>query len=176
MKFKITRDNLQKGLAAVAASIPTRTTLPVLSNILIDVDGDSVAMSGTDLDIAVRLRVPAEVDEEGSLTVPAMVPSTCAALTHGTLRSPRARSRTGRHSRTTLRIGIRITSLQEAREGFSLCESVFPIRTDVYASNQTLSRREACGQSAPRLRRQRVHTEQRRSGEKRRFLFKKMLP
>ena len=59
MKFKITRENLQKGLAAVAASIPTRTTLPVLSNILIDVDGESVAMSGTDLDIAVSLRVPA---------------------------------------------------------------------------------------------------------------------
>ena len=71
MKFKITRENLQRGLAAVAASIPTRTTLPVLSNILIDVSGDSVGMSGTDLDIAVSLRVPAEVDEPGSLTVPA---------------------------------------------------------------------------------------------------------
>lgn len=71
MKFKITRENLQRGLAAVAASIPTRTTLPVLSNILIDVDGESVGMSGTDLDIAVSLRVPAEVDEDGSLTVPA---------------------------------------------------------------------------------------------------------
>lgn len=71
MKFKITRENLQRGLAAVAASIPTRTTLPVLSNILVEVDGDSVGMSGTDLDIAVSLRVPAEVDEAGSLTVPA---------------------------------------------------------------------------------------------------------
>jgi DNA polymerase III subunit beta len=71
MKFKITRENLQRGLSAVAASIPTRTTLPVLSNILIDVDGDTVGMSGTDLDIAVSLRVPAEVDEPGSLTVPA---------------------------------------------------------------------------------------------------------
>ncbi|MGH7459798.1 MAG: DNA polymerase III subunit beta [Longimicrobiales bacterium] len=71
MKFKITRENLQRGLAAVAASIPTRTTLPVLSNILIDVSNDNVRMSGTDLDIAVSLRVPAEVDEPGSLTVPA---------------------------------------------------------------------------------------------------------
>jgi DNA polymerase III subunit beta len=71
MKFKITRENLQKGLAAVAASIPTRTTLPVLSNILIDVEQDGVRMSGTDLDIAVSLRVPAEVEDDGSLTVPA---------------------------------------------------------------------------------------------------------
>jgi len=71
MRLKITRDNLQQGLAAVAASIPTRTTLPVLSNILLEVGPDSVAMSGTDLDIAVSVRVPAEVEEEGALTVPA---------------------------------------------------------------------------------------------------------
>jgi DNA polymerase III subunit beta len=71
MKLKITRDNLQQGLAAVGASIPTRTTLPVLSNILIDVGSDSIAMSGTDLDIAVSVTVAAEVDEPGSLTVPA---------------------------------------------------------------------------------------------------------
>ncbi|HEX2166194.1 MAG TPA: DNA polymerase III subunit beta [Longimicrobiales bacterium] len=71
MKLKITRDNLQQGLAAVGASIPTRTTLPVLSNILIEVGEDSISMSGTDLDIAVSVNVPAEVDEAGSLTVPA---------------------------------------------------------------------------------------------------------
>jgi DNA polymerase III subunit beta len=71
MKLRITRDNLQQGLAAVGASIPTRTTLPVLSNILIDVGEDSIAMSGTDLDIAVSVTVPAEVEEPGSLTVPA---------------------------------------------------------------------------------------------------------
>jgi DNA polymerase-3 subunit beta len=71
MKLKITRENLQQGLAAVGASIPTRTTLPVLSNILIEVGPDNVVMSGTDLDIAVSVSVPAEVDDPGSLTVPA---------------------------------------------------------------------------------------------------------
>jgi len=71
MKFTITRDNLQQGLAAVGASIPTRTTLPVLSNILLRADADGVELSGTDLDIAVSIRVPADVEESGSLTVPA---------------------------------------------------------------------------------------------------------
>ncbi len=71
MKLKMTRDNLQQGLAAVGASIPTRTTLPVLSNILVEADADGVVMSGTDLDIAVSVRVAAEVDEPGALTVPA---------------------------------------------------------------------------------------------------------
>ncbi len=71
MKFTITRENLTQGLAAVGASVPTRTTLPVLSNILVEADAEGVRMSGTDLDIAVTLRVPAEVEEEGALTVPA---------------------------------------------------------------------------------------------------------
>ncbi len=71
MKFTITRENLQQGLASVGASIPTRTTLPVLSNILVEADASGVRMSGTDLDIAVSLQVPADVEEEGALTVPA---------------------------------------------------------------------------------------------------------
>lgn len=71
MKFTITRDNLQQGLAAVGASVPTRTTLPVLSNILLEAGPDGVQLSGTDLDIAVSLRVAADVEEPGSLTVPA---------------------------------------------------------------------------------------------------------
>jgi DNA polymerase III subunit beta len=71
MRFTITRENLQQGLASVGASIPTRTTLPVLSNLLIEAVAEGVRMSGTDLDIAVSLQVPADVEEEGALTVPA---------------------------------------------------------------------------------------------------------
>ncbi|MEK9499769.1 DNA polymerase III subunit beta [Gaopeijia maritima] len=70
MKFTITRQNLHNGLAAVSASIPSKTTLPVLSNILFETDGDGVWMSGTDLDVSVRVRVPAEIHEAGSLTAP----------------------------------------------------------------------------------------------------------
>ena len=71
MKFTITRERLQEGLVAVAASVPTKTTLPILSNILIEATADGVRLSGTDLDIAVSTVVPAEVDAEGAVTVPA---------------------------------------------------------------------------------------------------------
>jgi DNA polymerase-3 subunit beta len=71
MRFTITRENLQQGLGAVAGSIPTRTTLPVLSNILIEAEDGAVRMSGTDLDTAVSVRVPAEVAEPGAITAPA---------------------------------------------------------------------------------------------------------
>ena len=70
MKLTITRQNLHHGLAAVSASIPTKTTLPVLSNILIEAGEDGVRMSGTDLDVAVRVTAPADVVEGGTITVP----------------------------------------------------------------------------------------------------------
>ena len=70
MNFTITRQNLHTGLAAVSASIPTKTTLPVLSNILFETTDDGVLMSGTDLDVSVRVRVPADVREAGALTAP----------------------------------------------------------------------------------------------------------
>ncbi len=71
MKFTITREQFQEGLQAVAGSVPTKTTLPVLSNILLEATHDGVRLSGTDLDIAVSTTVPASVDQEGSITVPA---------------------------------------------------------------------------------------------------------
>ncbi len=71
MKFTITREQFQEGLLAVASSVPTRTTLPVLSNVLVEAMGSGVRLAGTDLDIAVSTVVPAEVDEEGAVTLPA---------------------------------------------------------------------------------------------------------
>jgi DNA polymerase-3 subunit beta len=70
MKFTITRQNLHNGLAAVSASIPSKTTLPVLSNILFEAREDGIWMSGTDLDVSVRVKVPADVKTPGSLTAP----------------------------------------------------------------------------------------------------------
>jgi len=71
MKVTITRENFQKGLSAVAATIPTRTTLPVLSNILVETVEDGLRVRGTDLDISVSVQTGAEVDREGAITLPA---------------------------------------------------------------------------------------------------------
>ena len=71
MKFTITREHLQEGLVAVAASIPAKTTLPVLSNILVEAHEDGLRLSGTDLDIAVSTTIAASVEEEGAITLPA---------------------------------------------------------------------------------------------------------
>jgi DNA polymerase-3 subunit beta len=71
MRFTISREKLQEGLSAVAASIPAKTTLPVLANILIETTDKGIRLSGTDLDIAVSTEVTADVETAGAITVPA---------------------------------------------------------------------------------------------------------
>ncbi|MEJ7811346.1 MAG: DNA polymerase III subunit beta [Gemmatimonadaceae bacterium] len=71
MRFTIAREKLQEGLAAVTASIPAKTTLPVLSNILVETTELGIRLSGTDLDIAVSTEVQADVEAQGAITIPA---------------------------------------------------------------------------------------------------------
>lgn len=71
MRFTISREKLQEGLSAVSASIPTKTTLPVLANILVETTDRGIRLSGTDLDIAVSTEVAADVEASGAVTIPA---------------------------------------------------------------------------------------------------------
>ena len=71
MRFAISREKLQEGLTAVAASVPTKTTLPVLANILVETTDKGIRLSGTDLDIAVSTEVMADVEAPGAITIPA---------------------------------------------------------------------------------------------------------
>lgn len=71
MRFTISREKLQEGLNAVAASVPTKSTLPVLANILVETTDRGIRLSGTDLDIAISTEVAADVDSHGAVTIPA---------------------------------------------------------------------------------------------------------
>src|SRR5688572_22030553 len=71
MRFTISREKLQEGLVAVGPSIPGKTTLPVLANILVETTERGIRLSGTDLDIAVSTEVPADVETQGAITIPA---------------------------------------------------------------------------------------------------------
>src|SRR5918993_376401 len=71
MRFTISREKLQEGLAAVGPSIPNKTTLPVLANILLETTERGIRLSGTDLDIAVSTEVAADVETPGAMTIPA---------------------------------------------------------------------------------------------------------
>jgi DNA polymerase-3 subunit beta len=71
MRFTISREKLQEGLSAVTASIPAKTTLPVLANLLVETTERGIRLSGTDLDIAVTTEVAADVEAQGAVTIPA---------------------------------------------------------------------------------------------------------
>jgi DNA polymerase-3 subunit beta len=62
---------LGQALQTVSRAISTRTTLPILNNILIETTSDGLALTATNLEIGIRKVVPAEIAEEGSTTAPA---------------------------------------------------------------------------------------------------------
>ena len=70
MKFRIARDAFLDSLQQVQHVVSTRTTLPILSNVLIEASGNSLRLTTTDLDVGVSGTVQAEVSKEGSTTLP----------------------------------------------------------------------------------------------------------
>lgn len=71
MKLTVARKELYEGLQIVSRAVSTHTTLPVLKNVLIEPGTDAIKLSATDLELGVEVRVPATIQEGGSLTVPA---------------------------------------------------------------------------------------------------------
>ena len=71
MKIKINKETLFKGLQIVQNAINPKTTLPILSNILIATEDKKIKLTGTDLDIGISIILDAEIAMEGAITVPA---------------------------------------------------------------------------------------------------------
>ncbi len=72
MKIKVKKDILIKGLSKVITSINPRSTLPILSNLLIEtIDKNRLKITGTDLEIGIIHTIDADIIEEGNITIPA---------------------------------------------------------------------------------------------------------
>ncbi len=72
MKFTISREALLKPLQLVSGVVERRQTMPVLSNILLVVEGNQLAMTGTDLEVEMIGRVDLDdIAEAGAITIPA---------------------------------------------------------------------------------------------------------
>ncbi|MBA6413664.1 DNA polymerase III subunit beta [Parahaliea sp. F7430] len=85
MKFVISRDALLKPLNLVAGVVERRQTLPILANVLLVLEGDQLALTGTDLEVELVGRVKLESPgEDGELTVPARkLVDICKSLPEG---------------------------------------------------------------------------------------------
>lgn len=71
MKFEIDREELLKPLQAVIGVVERRQTLPVLANVLVVAEGQSLSLTATDLEVELVARVEAKVGEAGRATLPA---------------------------------------------------------------------------------------------------------
>jgi DNA polymerase-3 subunit beta len=71
MRVTVLQENLARGLGIVSRAVSPRSTLPVLSNILIASDEGRLRLSATNLELGITCWIAARIDEEGSTTVPA---------------------------------------------------------------------------------------------------------
>lgn len=71
MNISCLQENLQRGLAHVARAVATKSTLPVLGNILLATDRGQLKLAATNLEIAITCWIGCQIEEEGSITVPA---------------------------------------------------------------------------------------------------------
>jgi len=71
MRVSCLQENLAKGLSIVGRAVATRSTLPVLSNILLATDQGRLKLSATNLEIGITCWIGAKVEEDGAMTVPA---------------------------------------------------------------------------------------------------------
>ena len=71
MKLNIERSSLLRSLQHVQGVVERRTTIPILSNVLLKASDSTLAMTATDMDLAIVEKTGSEITQEGSTTVPA---------------------------------------------------------------------------------------------------------
>ncbi len=71
MRLSCLQENLGRGLGVVGRAVATRTTLPITQHVLITTDQSRLKLAATNLEIAISTWVGAQVEEEGSITIPA---------------------------------------------------------------------------------------------------------
>ncbi|MDD5436192.1 MAG: DNA polymerase III subunit beta [Candidatus Omnitrophica bacterium] len=71
MKFNTTKEVLLKGIQGVQSAINTKSTLPILSNILIEATENNLILTTTDLDIGITSKIDIKPQVTGAITVPA---------------------------------------------------------------------------------------------------------
>lgn len=70
MKVTVLQENLARGLGAVSRAVSSRSTLPVLANVLLATDDGRLRLSATNLEMGITCWIGAKIEEEGSTTVP----------------------------------------------------------------------------------------------------------
>src|SRR5579884_351361 len=71
MEFAVSKSDLVRELSLSQGVVEKKTTIPILSNVLIEAEGDRINLTATDLELGIRCSCPAKVKKQGSGTIPA---------------------------------------------------------------------------------------------------------
>lgn len=71
MRFTSDRSTLLDGLKTISGAVATKSTLPILMNIILETQNDRLRLLATDLEISIQTAVETTIEEEGSCTIPA---------------------------------------------------------------------------------------------------------
>src|SRR5579872_6171491 len=71
LKAVCARKDLFEGVQTVGHAVSGRSSLPILSHILIQAEDNGLRLIATDLELGISCRIPAQVEEQGGLTAPA---------------------------------------------------------------------------------------------------------
>src|SRR5579864_4052667 len=71
MEFTVSRADLVRELNLSQGVVEKKTTIPILSNVLVEADGDRIHLTATDLELGIRVSCPARVKKPGAGTIPA---------------------------------------------------------------------------------------------------------
>jgi DNA polymerase III subunit beta len=71
MEFVVAKANLVRELSLSQGVVEKKTTIPILSNVLLEARGDRLYLTATDLELGIRCSCPAKVKKEGAGTIPA---------------------------------------------------------------------------------------------------------
>lgn len=71
MKVTSLQENLARGLQIAGRAVSTRGSLPILGNVLLRTESGRLKLTATNLEVGINVWVPAKVDDEGAITVPA---------------------------------------------------------------------------------------------------------
>jgi len=71
MEFTVSKSDLVRELNLSQGVVEKKTTIPILSNVLVEAEGDRINLTATDLELGIRCSCPARVKKQGSGTIPA---------------------------------------------------------------------------------------------------------
>jgi DNA polymerase-3 subunit beta len=71
VKLSVMQENLARGLSVVSRAVSSRSTLPVLANVLLKTEDAGLKLTATNLEIGITYWVPGKIESDGATTVPA---------------------------------------------------------------------------------------------------------